>query len=1118
MVRRILPRMVVAALGMAATIVTMTPARGQAQPAPAQRLDDSCIVSILNRNIRVKPNGTWVLPNVPATFGQVRARVTCVRDGQTLVGESAPFTLTSDGSVDVPPITLGVTTPIPSAIAITAPVEPLRQVGASAQLAVLARYDDGSSRDITTASTGTRYAVSNAAIASVTLDGRVIALASGSVIVQASHEGASGFATVQVALSADTDGDGIADDLELTLGLNPNDVADGYEDLDLDGVSNRDEAAAGSDLRDSDSDDDTLLDGEELRPGADGYITNPRAADTDSDGVRDALEISTGSDPTDASSVNLSQALTAIAVSPSRFTIYVTTVSANVSQQLSVVGQLRDGTTIDLTSTQRGTQYASSDIGVCNFAGTPGRVFGSNDGTCTVTITNATFSVTAEGVVSSFQPTRLSSIAIPGYANNVDANGAFAYVAAGGAGLVVVDVSRPQAPQIIATLDTPGNANDVRVVGTRAFVADGLSGLRIIDVTNPGVPADLGSLDTPGEANDVIVSGNWAYVADGAAGVQIIDVTNPSLPVLRKTIDTPGVARGVDVEGTTLVAVDEMIDGSLHVIDVADPANALLLGSVEVGHSLIDVDLTGTTAVVAAYEGGAAFVDVTTRTSPTVVANIIGGFGGFVPRDVQVAGTLAIFAEQLLADAAAPIVDVATAASPQQLGFLDFGEDYAGTGIAVSGPFIYLTGERFFVGNENGTSADTKLFIGAFLPPTDDGGIAPTVALTAPTAPATATETTTLSVQATASDDLAVRSVTFTVDGVAVFTDTSEPYATDVVMPAAPASVVIGAFATDYGGNVGSATNVSVSVIADPMTTATGRVIDGAGAPVAGATVSALGRIAQTQPNGTFSLVLPTLQGDFIVVASAVIGGETVTGRSARFSPLSGATVAVGDISLGGVRVGYFDIGEDQGSATQEPAILAAGGTPVPLGRIVEADLATIDILVVQNGSQFTGEWVEISDRYDEFVQNGGVMIVHDRRLMTFPVPGLSNTTMVEAPLGLFDVAVTNAAHPVNDGPHGQLTDTSLDDATAPMYGYADATTVPQGTQAILHHEAKNEDPGTHLVTFAYPYGQGWVIYSTVPITYFYGAGAPTARTASNEIYLPNLMAWAMELARGAQP
>lgn len=1117
MSRRSLPTLVAAAVATIASVAG-APGRIDAQTPAAPTLDDSCIVSILNRNIRVKPNGTWVLPNVPATFGQVRARVTCVRDGQTLAGESAPFTLTADGSVDVPPITLGATTPIPSAISVTVPAEPLRQVGTSVQLAVLARYDDGSSRDITAASTGTRYSVSNAAIASVTLDGRVIALASGSVIVQASHEGASGFATVQVALSADTDGDGIADDLELTLGLDPNDVADGYEDLDLDGVSNRDEAAAGSDLRDTDSDDDTLLDGEELRPGADGYITNPRAADTDSDGVRDALEISTGSDPTDASSVNFAQALTTIAVSPSRFTISITTLSANVSQQLSVVGQLRDGTTIDLTSTQRGTQYASSDIAVCNFAGTPGRVFGSNDGPCTITVTNSTFSVTAEGTVSSFQPMRLGSIAIPGYANNVDANGAFAYVAAGRAGLVVVDASRPQAPQIVATLDTPGNANDVRVVGTRAFVADGLSGLRVIDVTNPAVPADLGSLDTPGEANDVIVSGNWAYVADGAAGVQIIDVTNPSLPVLRKTIDTPGIARGVDVEGTTLVAVDEMIDGSLHVIDVADPANALLLGSVEVGHSLIDVDLTGTTAVVAAYEGGAAFVDVTTRTSPTVVANIIGGFGGFVPRDVQVAGTLAIFAEQLFANAAAPIVDISSPTAPQQLGVVDFGEDYAGTGLAVSGPFIYWTGERFFVGNENGTSDDTKLFIGAFLPPTDDGGIAPTVALTAPTAPATATETTTLSVQATASDDLAVRSVTFTVDGVAVFTDTSEPYATDVQMPVAPNTVVIGAFATDFGGNVGASTNVSVSVLADPMTTATGRVIDGAGAPLAGATVSALGRSAQTQSNGTFSLVLPSLQGDFFVTASAMIGGETVSGRSARVSPQAGATVSVGDISLGGARVGYFDVGENRGSATQEPSILAAGGTPVPFGRIGDTDLATLDILVVQNGSQFTGEWVEFADRYDEFVQNGGVMIVHDRRLMTFPVPGLSNTTMVEAPLGLFDVAVTNAAHPVNNGPHGQLTDTSLDDPDAPVYGYADATTAPLGTQAILHHQEENVVPGTRLVTFAYPHGQGWVIYSTVPITYFYGAGAPTARTASNEVYLPNLIAWAIELAKGSQP
>ena len=41
---------------------------------PIHALDEHCTVSILNRNIPVKPDGTWVLPNVPANLGLVRAR------------------------------------------------------------------------------------------------------------------------------------------------------------------------------------------------------------------------------------------------------------------------------------------------------------------------------------------------------------------------------------------------------------------------------------------------------------------------------------------------------------------------------------------------------------------------------------------------------------------------------------------------------------------------------------------------------------------------------------------------------------------------------------------------------------------------------------------------------------------------------------------------------------------------------------------------------------------------------------------------------------------------------------------------------------------------------------
>lgn len=44
-----------------------------ARPAAAQ-LNENCVVSVLNRNVQVNPDGSWVLPNIPANFGPVRTR------------------------------------------------------------------------------------------------------------------------------------------------------------------------------------------------------------------------------------------------------------------------------------------------------------------------------------------------------------------------------------------------------------------------------------------------------------------------------------------------------------------------------------------------------------------------------------------------------------------------------------------------------------------------------------------------------------------------------------------------------------------------------------------------------------------------------------------------------------------------------------------------------------------------------------------------------------------------------------------------------------------------------------------------------------------------------------
>jgi len=71
------------------------------------------------------------------------------------------------------------------------------------------------------------------------------------------------------------------------------------DDDDNDGLSDMDEATAGTNPLNSDTDNDTLDDGDEVNT----YLTNPLQSDTDADGFGDAVEVAAGSDPNSSSSI-----------------------------------------------------------------------------------------------------------------------------------------------------------------------------------------------------------------------------------------------------------------------------------------------------------------------------------------------------------------------------------------------------------------------------------------------------------------------------------------------------------------------------------------------------------------------------------------------------------------------------------------------------------------------------------------------------------------------------------------------------------------------------------------------------------------------------------------------
>jgi len=770
-------------------------------------LDQNCVVNILNRTVQVSPQGGWSMPNVPSNMGNIRARATCIQNNKTISGESDYFNVTLNGITQVGDIKFGTNQPVPVSLAFSQPgTTTLSTIGATYQIGLNASYTDGSVKDVTAAANGTNYSSTNPAVASVSGGGLVIAHSSGTVLITARKDEVVVVKQVVVNVAGDTDGDGLPDDYELAHGLNPTDAIDAQEDPDNDGLTTLKEYQLGTDPKKADTDGDGISDGDEVS-GKNGYITNPLSADTDGDGLNDRVELLAGSSPTNPNDKNLAGALNRIAVNPGSVVLTFNTVNNEANAQLAVTGILIDGSTIDLTRKNSGTTYTSSDLSIVSFSITDGEVFAGQAGTASVTVANGGKQVVVPVKVETFQPTALSAIDIPGYANNVDVAGDYAYVAAGSAGLQIVDVANRNTPSIVASLDTNGTAIDVRVFGKFAYIADGEAGLKIVDITNPLAPHLAAALDTAGVAQDIKIDKQMAYIADGSNGLVIVDVSDPSNPVVKSQLGGIGTAKGVDAEGGKAVVV---ADSSLYVIDVSNPAAPTIVGLLGIG-DVKDVVLNGNFAYVAAYSTGYRVVDISVASAPVIV----GGDASFVPRDVELTDGFAFFAEQLFPNVIA-YVNVQDPRKPVFQGVIDLSKlgDYAGTGIAVDGSYVYVTEESYVVTSDYKETGSTRLFIAQYRLINDKGGVPPTISISKPLGDSSVVEGTTITVEASARDDVGVRSVTFAVDGQPVLVDTTQPYQIPLSIPLGKSAVKLTATATDFGNNT-STTEITLHVLAD---------------------------------------------------------------------------------------------------------------------------------------------------------------------------------------------------------------------------------------------------------------------------------------------------------------
>ena len=209
-------------------------------------------------------------------------------------------------------------------------------------------------------------------------------------------------------------------------------------------------------------------------------------------------------------------------------------------------------------------------------------------------------------------------------------------------------------------------------------------------------------------------------------------------------------------------------------------------------------------------------------------------------------------------------------------------------------------------------------------------------------------------------------------------------------------------------------------------------------------------------------------------------------GVAGLFAPM-GAEAAV---------VGYYT-GENCYGNADGPTITAAGHTAVPVATMDAASLAGLDILVLN--ACYATPSADVATA----VNNGLILVWHAQSVSTTGLPG--SPGFVVSGSGGADVDLP-AGSPVANGPGGALNNTSLDGGNSSTHGYVASSSLPGG--AVV---AATQASPANVVTLAYAYGSGGVVYSTIPLGCYLPGGWCSGHpvSAAMEAYFRNVLAWA---------
>ena len=160
-------------------------------------------------------------------------------------------------------------------------------------------------------------------------------------------------------------------------------------------------------------------------------------------------------------------------------------------------------------------------------------------------------------------------------------------------------------------------------------------------------------------------------------------------------------------------------------------------------------------------------------------------------------------------------------------------------------------------------------------------------------------------------------------------------------------------------------------------------------------------------------------------------------------------------------------------------------------------------LFFLQDNGNYSQTYINNLDRIFTFIENGGVVIFHDRDVSNAAsiLPGTPGTFVA----GSFnDLSIGNPElTDFYNGPGGIINDTSMDQGISSAHGYIQLNTLPPNATIFLTQASSG-----HPVTYSYPYGKGHMVYSTIPLDCYIIASRCPPIDAFTNVYPTNLLSY----------